>query len=73
MALYPSKVLRAKERGLIPYSSVIFCLGLTFGIPQGVRSVSGMSTLSIFHYEEFVNMRMNLRFIFSRNYHMRFT
>jgi hypothetical protein len=30
MPLYPSKVLRAKERALTPYSSIIFCLGFTF-------------------------------------------
>jgi hypothetical protein len=28
--LYPSKVLRARERALTPYSSVVFCLGLIF-------------------------------------------
>jgi hypothetical protein len=28
--LYPSKVLRAKERASTPYSSIIFCLGFTF-------------------------------------------
>jgi hypothetical protein len=28
--LYPSKVLWARERALIPNSSVVFCLGLTF-------------------------------------------
>jgi hypothetical protein len=38
--LYPVKVLRAKERAPTPCSSTIFCLGLTFGVPQGVRSVS---------------------------------
>jgi hypothetical protein len=30
MPLYPSKVLRARERALTPCSSAIFCLGLTF-------------------------------------------
>jgi hypothetical protein len=30
MPLYPSKVLRARECTLIPYSSVILSLGLTF-------------------------------------------
>jgi hypothetical protein len=30
MALYPSKVLRAKERASTPCSSVVFILGLTF-------------------------------------------
>jgi hypothetical protein len=30
MPFYPSKVLRARERTLIPYSSVVFSLGLTF-------------------------------------------
>jgi hypothetical protein len=30
MPLYLSKVLRAKERASIPYSSVVFYLGLTF-------------------------------------------
>jgi len=30
MPLYPSKVLRAKERAPTPYSFVVFCLGLTF-------------------------------------------
>jgi hypothetical protein len=28
--LYPSKVLRTRERAPTPYSSVVFCLGLTF-------------------------------------------
>ncbi len=28
--LYPSKMLRAKERASTPYFSVVFCLGLTF-------------------------------------------
>jgi hypothetical protein len=28
--LYPTKVLRAREHALTPYSFVIFCLGLTF-------------------------------------------
>jgi len=30
MPFYPSKVLRARERAPTPYSSVVFCLGLTF-------------------------------------------
>jgi hypothetical protein len=30
MPFYPSKVLRAKECALTPYSSDVFCLGLTF-------------------------------------------
>ncbi len=29
MPLYPSKVLRAKERASTPYSSIVFSLGLT--------------------------------------------
>jgi hypothetical protein len=40
MPLYPSKVLRARERAPTPYSSTIFYLGLTFGVPQGVRNTS---------------------------------
>ncbi len=38
--LYPSKVLQAREHAPTPCSSVVFCLGLTFGVPQGVRSTS---------------------------------
>jgi hypothetical protein len=30
MPVYPSKVLRTRERALTPYSSVVFCLGFTF-------------------------------------------
>jgi hypothetical protein len=30
MPFYPSKVLRIRERALIPYSSIVLCLGLTF-------------------------------------------
>ncbi len=30
MPLYPSKVLRARERASTPDSSVVLCLGLTF-------------------------------------------
>jgi len=30
MPFYPSKVLRARERTLIPYSSVVLCLEFTF-------------------------------------------
>jgi hypothetical protein len=30
MPFYPSKVLRTRERAPTPYSSAIFCLGLTF-------------------------------------------
>jgi hypothetical protein len=39
MPLYPSKVLRARERALTPCSFVVFYLGLTFGILKelGVR------------------------------------
>jgi hypothetical protein len=40
MPLYPSKVLWAMDRALTPCSFVVFCLGLTFGVPQGVRSAS---------------------------------
>jgi hypothetical protein len=40
MPFYPSKVLRAREHVPTPCSSTVFYLGLTFGIPQGVRSVS---------------------------------
>jgi hypothetical protein len=42
MPLYPSKVLWARERAPTPCFSVVFCLGLTFGVPQGVRSMSSM-------------------------------
>jgi hypothetical protein len=38
--LYPSKVLQARECDPTPCSSVVFCLGLTFGVPQGIRSAS---------------------------------
>jgi hypothetical protein len=38
--LYPFKVMWAKECAPTPCFSVVFCLGLTFGIPQGVRSAS---------------------------------
>ncbi len=31
--LYPSKVLRARECAPTPCSSIVFCLGLTFGVP----------------------------------------
>ncbi len=37
---YPSKVLRAKERASTPCSFVVFCLGLTFGVPQRIMSAS---------------------------------
>jgi len=30
MPLYPTKVLQAKEHAPTPYSSIVFCLGLTF-------------------------------------------
>jgi hypothetical protein len=40
---YPFKVLRAKKRAPTPCSSAIFCLGLTFGIPQRVKSASEMN------------------------------
>jgi hypothetical protein len=44
MPLYPSKVLQAKERALIPCLSIVFCLGLTFG---------SLKELGACHYEQF--------------------
>jgi hypothetical protein len=41
MPLYPSIVMRTRERALTPYSSVVFSLGLTFEFLKelGVRQM----------------------------------
>ncbi len=38
MPIYPFKMMRAKERAPTSCSFVVFYLGPTFGVPQGVRS-----------------------------------
>jgi hypothetical protein len=38
MPLYPSKVLQVRERAPIPYSSTVFCLGLTFESLKELRA-----------------------------------
>ncbi len=45
--LYPSKVLRARERAPTPYSSVVFCLGFKFEYCKelGVRHVANCSRI----------------------------
>jgi hypothetical protein len=40
MPFYPFIVVRAKERALTPCSSIVFSLGLTFWVPQGVGNAS---------------------------------
>jgi hypothetical protein len=47
--LYPSKMLRTRECASTPCSFVIFCLGFTFGVPQGVKSTS----VYFFHIKSF--------------------
>jgi hypothetical protein len=51
MPLYPSKVLRAKECAPTLCSSVVFCFGLTFGVPQRVRSASRKVLIKNIHEE----------------------
>jgi hypothetical protein len=47
MPLYPFKMLRARERAPATCSSIVFCLGLTFGVPQGVKSVSHFNYINL--------------------------
>jgi hypothetical protein len=42
--LYPSKVLRAKERALTPCSSIVFYLGLTF---ESLKELGACHTTSV--------------------------
>jgi len=52
MPLYPSKVLQTKECALTPYSSTIFCLGLTFESLKelGVRQLGLESSETLVSY-----------------------
>ncbi len=47
MPLYPSKVLQAKERALIPCSFAIFLFGIHIWVPQGIGSASKLSITKI--------------------------
>jgi len=55
--LYPSKVLRARERASTSYSSTVFCWGFTFESLKelGVRHVKNNHSISTFNYIFFEN------------------